>query len=98
MIVRGYLCITAALLPALVCPVNAQNAELQSGAKTLDEVAALSGTMPALIQRYTTDRQSLNDYYSGFGSFRLPLSPARDARMKQFYFGWLDTLQKLDFA
>lgn len=47
--------------------------------------------MRGAIERYTTDRASLAR------SYPVALSPARQARFKQFYTDWLAALQKLAF-
>ncbi|HJQ27145.1 MAG TPA: DUF885 family protein [Blastocatellia bacterium] len=47
--------------------------------------------MRSVIERYTTDRASLNRSYA------VPLSATRQARFKQFYSDWLAELARLDF-
>ncbi len=47
--------------------------------------------MRGVIERYTADRGSLARFYSVEGS------SARQARMREFYAGWLGTLAKINF-
>jgi uncharacterized protein (DUF885 family) len=48
--------------------------------------------MPGLIERYAADRESLRRTYEA------PVSPVRDARFKEFYKEWLNTLHKVNFS
>ncbi len=56
-----------------------------------DGLKLLSSEMRATIERYTVDRGSLAR------SFPVEISPARQARLKQFYAEWLAALARLDF-
>src|SRR6185369_9706585 len=85
------------LMSGLVASVGAQatinavrksdgrpGAELGNGDVPLSE-------MRGVIERYTADRGSLARFFS------VEASPARRARMKQFYTEWLASLAKLTF-
>jgi uncharacterized protein (DUF885 family) len=60
-------------------------------AREVQAIATSQGDLRALIERYTSDRESL------FRTYRVRISPVRQARLKQFYEEWLDTLRKVDF-
>jgi uncharacterized protein (DUF885 family) len=55
------------------------------------ELKPPESAMRGAIERYTTDRASLAR------SYPVSLSPARQARFKQFYSDWLASLQKVSF-
>jgi hypothetical protein len=57
----------------------------------LDELKQQPSEMRALIERYVADRGSLSR------SYPVEISPARQARFKQFYSDWLAMLAKLNF-
>src|SRR6185295_14035480 len=57
----------------------------------LNEDDSKSSEMRALIELYASDRGSLARFFS------VETSPARRARMKQFYTEWLASLAKLNF-
>src|SRR5579864_29273 len=65
---------------------------LNGVAKERADFTAPHGDLRELIERFTTDRESLSKTYDA------PISPVRQARFKQFYGDWLDTLQKVDFS
>jgi len=50
-----------------------------------------SSEMRGIIERYTVDRGSLNR------SYPVEMSPARQARLKQFYSEWLAALSRINF-
>jgi uncharacterized protein (DUF885 family) len=52
---------------------------------------ASESEMRSTLERYSVDRGSLGRFYTA------PFSPARHARMKQFYSEWLGSLGKIDF-
>jgi uncharacterized protein (DUF885 family) len=57
----------------------------------LSDLDASSSEVRSLIERYVADRGSLNR------SYPVEVSPARQARFKQFYGEWLATLGRLNF-
>src|SRR5262245_37791000 len=57
----------------------------------LKDLVTSQSELRSLIERYNADRGSL------FRSYPVELSPARQARFKQFYSEWLATLGKLNF-
>ncbi len=58
---------------------------------TLQDFNTPESEMRGVIERYTVDRSSLTR------SYPVALSPARQARFRQFYSDWLAAIQKLDF-
>lgn len=60
-------------------------------AREVQAIATSHGDLRTLIERYTSDRESL------FRTYRVRISPVRHARLQQFYAEWLDTLRKVDF-
>jgi len=57
----------------------------------LKDLDSSQSELRSLIERYVADRGSL------FRSYPVEISPARQARFKQFYSDWLATLAKLGF-
>ncbi|MFY9571889.1 MAG: DUF885 family protein [Blastocatellia bacterium] len=57
----------------------------------LNDIDAQQSEMRAAIESYIADRGSLARFYN------VEASPARQARMKQFYIDWLSALTKLNF-
>jgi uncharacterized protein (DUF885 family) len=62
-----------------------------ASAQSSGELDTSRSGMAQLIERYTTDRASLGRRY------RVPMSPARRARMKRFHEDWLARIGKLPF-
>jgi uncharacterized protein (DUF885 family) len=62
-----------------------------SDAPDLKDLDSSSSELRSLIERYVADRGSLSR------SYPVEISPARQARFKQFYSDWLATLAKLNF-
>ncbi|HEY7182972.1 MAG TPA: DUF885 family protein, partial [Blastocatellia bacterium] len=62
-----------------------------SNAPDLKDLDTSSSELRSLIERYIVDRGSLSR------SYPMEISPARQARFKQFYSDWLATLGKLNF-
>lgn len=98
---RMALCLIAvvALCLSLVFPPG-MKAHLGTGQKPsgaasdepdLKDLDSSSSELRSLIERYIADRGSL------LRSYPVEISPARRARFKQFYSGWLATLAKLNF-
>ena len=56
------------------------------------ELAAAQGDLRELIERYSSDRESLARVYD------MQISPVRQERFKKFDEEWLATLHKIDFA
>ncbi|HZS09885.1 MAG TPA: DUF885 family protein [Blastocatellia bacterium] len=56
-----------------------------------DDPDLSNSELSPLIERFSADHGSLIRFYA------IPISPARQARMKQFYNEWLSRLAKLDF-
>ena len=57
----------------------------------LGDLSASQSEMRGLLERYATDRASLNRFYS------IPFSESRRTRFRQFYSDWLGQLPKLAF-
>src|SRR5215813_122537 len=57
----------------------------------LDDLNTPESEMRGVIERYIVDRGSLTR------SYPIALSPARQARFRQFYTDWLAAIQKLNF-
>lgn len=68
-------------------PASANTGEMSD----TDGLDSTRSEMRSLIERYSVDRGSLFRAYPGIGS------PARNARMKQFYSDWSNRLGKLNF-
>jgi len=62
-----------------------------SDAPDLKDLDSSPSELRSLIERYVADRGSLSR------SYPVEISPARQARFKQFYSDWLATLAKLNF-
>src|SRR5499426_1792656 len=62
-----------------------------SDAPDLKDLDSSQSELRSLIERYVVDRGSLSRSYPA------EISPARQARFKQFYSDWLATLAKLNF-
>ncbi len=62
-----------------------------SDAPDLKDLDSSPSELRSLIERYVVDRGSLSR------SYPVEISPARQARFKQFYSDWLATLAKLNF-
>jgi uncharacterized protein (DUF885 family) len=60
-------------------------------AREVQAIATSQSDLRALIERYTSDRESL------FRTYPVRISPVRQARLQKFYEEWLDTLRKVDF-
>ncbi len=56
-----------------------------------DDLDLSTSELRPVIERFSTDRGSLNRFYT------IQISPTRQTRMKQFYRDWLDRLAKFDF-
>lgn len=56
-----------------------------------DDLDLSTSELRPVIERFSTDRGSLNRFYT------IQISPTRQTRMKQFYTDWLDRLAKFDF-
>src|SRR5262247_106222 len=65
--------------------------EAASDAPDLKDLDSSPSELRSLIERYVADRGSLSR------SYPVEISPARQARFKQFYSDWLATLAKLNF-
>src|SRR5829696_9117988 len=92
-------CLTACLSPSWVC-LPVAHARASQGAAQDARRAGAGGSVSAdsaesemrpLIELYAVDRGSL------LRTYPFANSPARQARLTQFYRQWLDTLSKLDF-
>src|SRR5262249_10909623 len=72
--------------------ITAQNPKGDvSNAPDLKDLDSSQSELRSLIERYVVDRGSLSR------SYPMEISPARQARFKQFYSDWLATLAKLNF-
>jgi uncharacterized protein (DUF885 family) len=56
-----------------------------------DDLNSTQSEMRGLIERHVADRGSLGRFYT------VETSPARNARMKQFYSEWLSSLERINF-
>ncbi len=92
--------ITAAVLSAgiLVVPVYPGGSAFQEAAKTPGDVPAKSALnsypseLEPAIERFESDLHSIERRYT------LALAPSRDARLRELYREWLDSLGEWDFA
>jgi len=94
-------CLTAALaLGASLAFTSTTNARLGMGQSAVGKVSDTpdlkdldisQSELRSLIERYVVDRGSLSR------SYPVEISPARQARFKQFYSDWLAALTKLNF-
>ena len=64
---------------------------ISSGATNQPQADAPRNDMREMIERFTADRDSL------LRTYVLPISPARDARLTQFYNDWIAAVKKIDF-
>jgi uncharacterized protein (DUF885 family) len=80
---------TTFLALALCCSLAASLPAV--AASDLNGNGSPESEMRATLERYSVDRGSLSRFYTA------PFSPARHARMKQFYTEWLNSLGKVDF-
>ena len=72
--------------------VSVERAKSDSnGIPDLTELKTPESEMRAVIERYNVDRGSLTR------SYPVVFSPARQARLRQFYADWLASIDKLDF-
>src|SRR5215510_11727309 len=98
---RMAVCLIAAfILSGSLVFTSTTNAHLRTGqnpkgdvsnAPDLKDLDSSSSELRSLIERYVADRGSLSR------SYPVEISPARQARFKQFYSDWLATLAKLNF-
>lgn len=86
------LALPAAAKRAAGAPSGAPQAEARRNSGSDDDQPDLSHSeMRSAIERYTVDRGGLNRTYP------VSISQTRNARLKQFYMNWLDSLAGLDF-
>src|SRR5215831_11715388 len=98
---RMAVCLIAAfILSGSLVFTSTTNAHLRTGqnpkgdvsnAPDLKDLDSSQSEVRSLIERYVVDRGSLSR------SYPMEISPARQARFKQFYSDWLATLAKLNF-